>query len=202
VLRFNLGTFLKTFFERIWAILWFPVNWSRSLEWWMVAGLAAGIAGSLVLVWVKSTGTRVRLAVCMAAVVVACVPTHHMLLIGPSLERARYLDFATPAFVLLLAFACFSLPRSVGAAALGMIVVFHVAALEHNLRIWYSVTTARYELCRTLAGRARQAEGVVTISDVPPEVDGVYWRNGIEDCLFLDFGIPMGKVRVNGTSGY
>ena len=120
-----------------------------------------------------------------------------MLLIDSSLERSRYLDFATPAFTLLLAFACIALPRHLGIAALTLLVVFHIAALEHNLRIWHSVSTARYELCRSIAERARNASEPISIHDVPLVVDGVYWRNGIEDCLWLDFGIPMGRVRVN-----
>ena len=120
-----------------------------------------------------------------------------MLLIDSSLERSRYLDLATPAFTLLLVLACAALPRRAGVVALGLLVIFHLAALEHNLQIWKSVSTARYELCRGLAERARNASGPLAINNVPLVVDGVYWRNGIEDCLWLEFGVPMGKVLVN-----
>jgi len=42
---------------------------------------------------------------------------------------------------------------------------------------------------------------VLAIHNVPLMVDGVYWRNGLEECMALEFGIPMGKVRVNQTVG-
>ena len=64
---------------RIWGILWFPVNWSTPLEWWMMLTLAAGIAGSLALL--KSRPDRRRFALGLACVAIACVPVHHMLLI-------------------------------------------------------------------------------------------------------------------------
>ena len=75
--------------------------------------------------------------------------------------------------------------------------MFQLAALEHNLRIWKSVASARYELCRTTAARARDTTGVLNIGTQPLTVDGVYWRNGLEDCLFLEFGVSMGKVHVD-----
>lgn len=161
----------------------------------MVAGLAAGVAAFLLLL--GSRPDRKRVLLCLAGVVVACVPPHHMLLIDSTIERSRYLDLAAPAFTLLLVFACVALPRRAGISALGLMVVFQLAALEHNLRIWHSVSKARYELCRSLAQRARNASGPIVINDVPLAVDGVYWRNGIEDCLWLDFEIPIGKVLVN-----
>ncbi len=198
VLQFHAAALAKTFLARIWGVLWFPVNWSRPLEWWMMLGLAAGAVASCLLL--RARPERRRLGLCLAGVVIACVPTHAMLLIGPSLERSRYLDFATPAFTFFLVFACIALPRRMGIAALSLMVAFQLAALEHNLRIWSGVSKARYELCRGLADRARNTEGKIAIGDVPLTVDGVYWRNGIEDCLWLEFGIPMGKVQVNETA--
>ena len=161
----------------------------------MTAGLGAGLIAFLLLL--ASRPDRKRAVLCLAGVVVACAPPYNMLLIDSSLERSRYLDLATPAFTVLLVFACVALPRHLGIAALTLFVLFHIAALEHNLKIWHSVSTARYELCRSLAERARNAPEPISINDVPLVVDGVYWRNGIEDCLWLDFGIPMGRVRVN-----
>ena len=195
LLQFNLLVVVKTFLSRIWAVLWFPVNWARPLEWWMVLGLGAGVIGSCLLL--GSRAGRGRMLLCMAGVVVACLPTYNMLLIAPSLERSRYLDLASPAFALLLVFACIGLPRRVGMAALAALVVFQLTALEHNLQIWSDVSKARYQLCRGLAERARTTEGRIRISGVPVTVDGVYWRNGIEDCLWLEFGVPMGTILVN-----
>ena len=195
VLQFHAVALAKTFLARIWGILAFPVNWSRSPEWWLIAALAAGVIAPLLLL--GSGPDRKRVCLCLAGVAIACAPPYNMLLIDSSLERSRYLDLATPAFTLLLVFACMGLPRRAGIVALGLLVVFQIAALEHNLRIWRSVSTARYDLCRSLAGQARTASGLIAIHDVPLVVDGVYWRNGLEECLSMEFGIPMGTVQVN-----
>jgi hypothetical protein len=194
VMQWDALKLMKTFLWRIWGVLWFPVNWSPPLEVWLMLGLAVGIAGSLTLFRARPDRTRLRL--CALGVAVACIPVHHMLLIGPSLERSRYLTYATPAFVLLLVTACRGLPRWSGTAALSLIVAFQGAAQTHNLIIWRSVATARYDLCRSMAERARTTPGVLTIHDVPLVVSGVYWRNGLEECMALEFGIPLGKVLV------
>jgi hypothetical protein len=193
-LEFNALRLAKTFGARIWGVLWVPVNWSLPLEWWAGLGLAACVAGSCLLL--GSRPERVRIAACVAGVVAACVPAHHMLLIGPSLDQSRYLDMATPAFVLLLVFGAMGLPRRAGIAALALLAGFHLAALEHNLRIWSDVAKARYQLCRTLAERGRQSGEPITLREVPLLVNGVYWRNGIEDCLQMEFGIPVERVQV------
>ena len=198
VLQFHPLIVVKTFLARIWGVLWFPVNWSRPLEWWMIVGLCAGVIGSCMLL--RSRVDWKRVVLCLAGVVVACLPTHHLLLIGPSLERSRYLDLATPAFTLLLVFACFALPRRAGITAIGLMIAFQLAALEHNLRIWSSVSKDRYAVCRDLAAKARKTAGPVAIGEMPVTVDGVYWRNGIEDCMWLEFDIPMSKVRVNESA--
>ncbi len=195
VYQFHTVSVLKSFLWRIWGILAFPINWSTPLEWWMTAGLLAGVIATLLLL--GSHPNRKHAFLCLAGVAVACVPPYNMLLIDSSLERSRYLDLATPAFTLLLVLACVALPRRAGFIALGLLGFFHLAALEHNLQIWKSVSTARYEVCRGLAQRARTASGQITVDNVPLVVDGVYWRNGIEDCLWLEFGVPMGKVLIN-----
>ncbi len=195
VLQLNAITLAKTFLARVWGVLWFPINWSRPLEVWMLLGLAGGIAGSLLLG--KARPNRVQLWLCIAGVAVACIPTHHMLLIGPSLEQSRYLTYATPAFITLLVTACTGLPRRIGGSALVMITAFNLTALEHNQRIWKSIASARYQLSRTVAAAARDTAGVIAVDGLPSTLDGIYWRNGLEDSLDLDFGIPMGKVRVN-----
>ncbi len=195
VFEFDLLKLAKTFLSRIWGVLWFPINWSRPLEPWMLLGLIAGVAGSLML-W-RAKPERARLWLCAIGVVVACLPAHHMLLIGPSLERSRYLTYAMPAFVLLLTVACAGLPRRSGALTMALLVLFHLAALEHNLHIWSTVASARYNFCRSTAERAVNSTSPIETGPLPLTVDGVYWRNGLEDCMVLEFGVPMGKVHVD-----
>jgi hypothetical protein len=198
ILEFHVLTLVKTFLARIWGVMWFPVNWSTPLEWWMMLGLAAGIVGSLALL--KARPVPGRFALCLACVVVACMPVHHMLLIGPSLERSRYLAYATAPFIFALALAYSTLPFRIGVVAMALLVGFQAAALWHNLKIWRSVASARHEMCRNVASLARNTSGPVAITGLPLIVDGVYWSNGFEDCLALDFDIPPGKVLVNSPA--
>jgi hypothetical protein len=195
VLEFHGLTLVKTFLARIWGVLWIPANWSTPLEWWMALGLAAGVAGSLALL--KARPPRWRFALSLACVAIACVPVHHMLLIGPSLERSRYLSYATVPFILALALAYSALPLRIGVAAMTLLLGFHAAALRHNLKIWRSVASERYEMCRNVAARARTTSTPIAITGLPLIVDGVYWSNGLGECLWLEFDIPPGKVLVN-----
>jgi hypothetical protein len=198
VLEFHVVTFIKTFLARIWGILWFPVNWSTPLEWWMMLALAAGIAGSLALL--KSRPDRRRFALGLACVAIACVPVHHMLLIGPSLERSRYLTYATAPFIFALALAYSTLPVRMGVAAMALVVTFQAATLRHNLTIWRSVAAARHEMCRSVAFPANNTPGPIAVTGLPLVLDGVYWSNGFEDCLWLEFHVPPGKVLVNSPT--
>jgi len=198
VLEFHGVTFVKTFLARIWGILWFPVNWSTPLEWWMMLALAAGIAASLALL--KARPDRRRFVLALACVAVACVPVHHMLLIGPSLERSRYLTYATAPFIFALALAYSKLPVRIGVAAMALVVTFQAATLWHNLKIWRSVAAARHEMCRGVATRARNSPGPIAVTGLPLVLDGVYWSNGFEDCLWLEFQVPPGKVLVNSPA--
>ena len=198
VLEFHGVTLVKTFLARIWGVLWFPVNWSTPFEWWMALGLVAGIAGSLALL--KAHPDRGRFALSLACVAIACVPVHHMLLIGPSLERSRYLTYTAAPFIFALALAYSALPVRIGVAAMALLVGFQAAALLHNLKIWRSVASARYEVCRSVAATARNTPGPIAIAGFPLMIDGVYWSNGLEDCLWLEFDIPPGKVLVNSPA--
>lgn len=177
VFQFDALKLVKTLLWRIWGVLWFPINWSRPLEWWMWAAVAAGVLGSLALF--RSRPDRTRVWLCIAGVMVSCLPVHHMLLIGPSLERSRYLAYASPVLVLLLVTAA---SGRRGMVALGLLAAFHLGALEHNLNIWRSVAQARYDLCHS--GRA------VSVQDMPLTVDGVYWRNGFEECVAQQRPLP------------
>ncbi len=195
-LDWNALVFAKTFFARIWGILWFPLNWSTPLEWWMRAGFVCGIAGTLLLL--KARPNRRRLAFALGAVAIACIPVHHLLLIDASLERSRYLTLASVPFVIALVLLWIALPRRIGILAGVLIVTFQVAAVDHNLKTWRTVAYARRDACREVAGIAQKTESKITITGMPLLVDGAYWSNGFAECLWLDFGVPMGKVRVNG----
>ena len=187
----------KTFGSRIWGVLWYPVNWSMPLEWWMKAAFSLGTAGWLLML--KAQPDRRRLALAIACVAAACIPVHHLLLIDSTLEKSRYLTLASVPFVLVLVYIWLGMPRKWGIAAAALIVTFEVAAVDHNLKIWKMVAISRLDACREIAEIARKTEAPLAVTNMPMTVNGVYWRNGFEECLLLNFGIPLGRVRVNGA---
>ena len=197
ILDLNALTFLKTFFARIWGVLWFPVNWSTPLEWWMRLAFVGGIAGSILML--KARPGRRRLAIALGCVAVACVPAHHLLLIDASLERCRYLTLASAPFVLALVFAWTALPRHLGILAAVLLVTFQVAAVDHNLKIWRTVAVDRHDACRDVAALIGKTTAPIAITGMPLLINGVYWSNGFAECLSLDYRIPPGRVRVNGA---
>ena len=160
----------------------------------MAAAVLSAVAGSMALLFARPDR---RLPLSLLAVVIACVPVHNMILIGPSLQPARYLLYASAPFVLALTFAFRALPRRPAIVALDLLLIFQAAGCAHNLRLWSSVSKERYELCRRVAAIALTSPAKVAITGLPLTLDGVYWRNGLEDCLYLDFSVPMGKVVVN-----
>jgi len=181
---------------RIWATLWFPVNWSDGPG--VILSLAIGgvILFSLGL---ALRGSRRRSAVsCAAFVLLAALPVQHLLLLGPDMEKSRYLYLPSAGFAVLLGLLAGSLPSKRAAWLAGAaLVAFQAAALSHNLAIWARVTTQGFENCSFLARELQQHEGPASVVGLPHVVDGVYnLSHGFRGCLWLYHGIDVRRLEL------
>ena len=161
---------------RLWAIVALPVNWSTRLEIYAVIGLAAGIAGYLMLTYARPARRDVLFA---AGWIVLCASAwdSHAADRVESAEFAAAL-FSTIGFGLLLACAIETLPRMRLATGMAL-VLFFVTTLEHNLTVWGEAAEAARQTC------AAAAAGDASIK--PPGVRNGIWffANGFEDCVAL-----------------
>ncbi|MBX9603931.1 MAG: hypothetical protein K2X35_23190 [Bryobacteraceae bacterium] len=199
VLEFSMLRSMKGLLLRLPATLFFPVNWSRELEWWLVAAMLLFVAAMVAWIWLRpSPGFRPQGWMLAAFTLTAALPAQHLLLIGPDLEKSRVLYLPSAGFALLLASAAGSRWW-----VLAAVVVFQLAALQHNLLIWGAVSRMGRAVCASVADRMR--EGVVEVRQPPNVVDGVYvLQRGLAECAALMYGADAAGLRVlePGSPGY
>ena len=173
VFNFRFASTLKALFLRFWAAMLFPINWTGGLEVWMAVALAAGIVAMIVIAWGGAPRRTAALAVLFATV--CSLPVHQFLSIGPDLEKSRVIYFGSVGLAILFAAAMNGRGAQI---AMGVMLVFQVAALEHNLAIWKRVGYLAEATCRAAA----DAGAVVT--GLPNVVDGVYFlHTGYPECV-------------------
>lgn len=191
---------LEALLFRQWAFLFFPVNWSARLEWWLRA--AAAIFLAVLLVYAARTRPgRGRQLAGLAFLLAAALPIQHLLMFQSDFAGARVLYLPLAGFAIFWAAL---LDRSAeNKLAWGMaavLMVFNVAATEHNLRPWRAVPAAAAAVCREfgqdIAGDPRSA----FVSGLPERLEGVYFlANGFPECVQMNSGQPSARVRVGGA---
>jgi hypothetical protein len=167
---------LKAFALRTWSILWFPINWSREPDKLLAALLVLYLIAA---VWLATaTVDPGDLLVPLGFVLVSILPPLHLLLIGPDLSKSRLLYLPSVGFCLMLALALDGLTGRMRYVIPGLILVFHWAALEHNLNLW-QYASAKAEAAATTAGTC-------VISGLPRSLRGVpFFANGFPEALEL-----------------
>lgn len=186
---------------RQWAFLFFPVNWSVPLEWWLRAA-AIGFLAALPICAGPSGASRARLAAGIAFLLACALPVQHILMFQPDFAGARvlYLPVAGLAIFwgVLLERGADRKRQWLLAAAL---LVFNIAALEHNLVPWRTTPAASAAVCRALGRAMANDPRPVVASGLPDRQDGVYFlANGFPECVEMNSGQPMGKVFVVGRT--
>lgn len=179
VLRPNFLGYLKGFGLRIWSVFYFPVNWSRQPEPWLVLAI---IACLMVLSWIAVRGQapRQKLRLSLAFTILALLPIAHLLLVDAGLSGAWRFYLPSVGFAMLVAVAIGSVPGRKQVLVGTVLIVFQVAALRHNLSIWAAVAALADRTCAQIA----QSGAVPPISSVPALVDGVpFLRNGLPACV-------------------
>jgi len=125
---------LKALLLRTWAILFFPINWSREPNKLLVLTMMAYI---LALVWLTTARmNRMRLVFPLAFVFVTAVPALPLLLIGQDLNKSRLLYLPSVGFSILLATLLDAVRCKVRGIIPDVILAFHVAVLQHNRKTY------------------------------------------------------------------
>lgn len=198
---------LEAMLFREWAFVFFPVNWSVPLEWWLRAA-AAGFIGVFVLwpVIGPPGGGAARageLLAGLAFLVAASIPVQHLLMFYSDFAGARVLYLPLAGFAIFFATLIDRAANHWLAYALAtMAIVFNIAALEHNLRPWRTTPDAAAAVCRALGNELGKDPRPVFVSGLPDRLDGVYFLfNGFPECVEMNSGQPAARVHVlDGTA--
>jgi hypothetical protein len=179
-LSIGVVTVFKALVLRLWAVLFFPVNWSVSPDAVLLAVALVVYVGAMIwLCWGPAGSSRQKLVVAIGFVIVAALPPVQQLLIGADLQKARYLYLPSVGFCLLFATLTQHRGRA-GTAAAVAILAFNSVALFHNLTGWHDAATQAKAYC------AAEAEGRLDRDTTPPpnSVNGVYlFQNGLPECI-------------------
>jgi hypothetical protein len=191
IFTFDLLRTLKALTARLAAALYFPINWTHPLEWWLIAALLAAMAAWGALMIGKTD--RRKLWFGLGFVLLAALPVHEFLLIDANLEKSRVLYLPSVGFALVFAAALEAArPRIMTGAAVA-ILVFQMAALEHNLIIWGRVSRLAERTCASVAA----TPGPAIVSDPANAVDGVYFlHTGFRGCIEAASGRPRPDLRI------
>jgi len=197
-LTFGLAT-LKALGLRIWAALFFPINWSTEPGRWLAALMIAYIAALLWLI--RGRPARTQLAFGLGFAAVAVIPPLHLLVIGPDLANSRALYLPSVGFCLLLAAAIDGLENRSRWIAACTIFAFHAASLHHNLNAWQHASDRARSACAVAVKCPGSRTEEITDSPLPGSLRGVpFFANGLQDCLELHRGAG-GAARPAGKFG-
>ena len=186
---------LKVLTMRLWAILFFPINWSLAPE--PLLGFAIVLLVGSALLLSTSQVSRRALATAIGFVLIAALPPLQQLLIGSDMLKARYLYLPAAGFCLLFGAAIQFLPVWKGRTAYAGFVIFHCVALRHNLAGWKHAADRAQIVCKSAAACSESAGDRVVLSGVPHTLHGVYFfQNGLAECVRMQSGGAHAKVEI------
>ncbi len=168
---------MKAVAVRIWTSLYFPLNWSTDaslpLAWLAVAYMAA-------ILWLAARSRPAGMVWFAAAAILMCtIPVLSLLAGSPSLAGSRVLYLPSVWFAILLALALDGVPGRGRYAVAAIVLVFHFAALQHNLGFWEAASAQVKAACAT---------GVPELSN---SINGVpTLANGKAECIEIVHGQP------------
>jgi protein O-mannosyl-transferase len=199
VLQASLLPVLKTFGMRLWAVLFFPIDWAVAPG--VLVAVATIVFVAAVVMMVRGPLPLREIGVGIGLIVVTALPTFHRLLIGMDLEKARYLYLPSAGFCLLLAAGAGRLSKKFRWAAAAGLMVFSVAVLEHNLGAWQSASMKAESACRVGAAAVRSPSDRIAVVGLPRILRGVYlFENGFPECVAMLSGAdPEHVVVVDGA---
>jgi len=191
---------------RQWAFLFFPINWLAPLEWWLrVAGVS--FLAMLVLFGVcerqatQNDGLSRpdfvgQLLAGPAFVLAAAIPVEHLLGFQFDFAGARVLYLPVIGFAIFWAVLVDrSAHRRLAYATAAVLILFNLAALEHNLRPWRTTPETAAAVCRGLGSELAKDPRPVFVTGLPDRLDGVYFLfNGFPECVEMNSGQNAARV--------
>ncbi len=194
----GMRSIIETFVWRLWAVLFFPINWKIPLGLAMIASLV--IYAIALLMLVRATFSRLAVILSIAILFACSAPMFHRLLIGADLEKSRYLYLPAVGFCLLIAIAADGLRGWTRWVAAGAILFFHLAAIEHNLIEWRIASDAAESACAQAAASVRSPEDQIVAIGLPRVMDGVYFfQNGFPECVSMRSGLAEDRIAIADT---
>jgi hypothetical protein len=164
---------------RLWAVLFFPVNWTEEPRTWMVAAVVVYTA-AWAAIWWKGKPRPALLLIAAGITLAAALPAVQQLLIGTDLEKARLLYLPSVGFCLFAAAALEGAGAKLKAAAMTAMLLFHAVALEHNLGAWEYASGKAATVCEAVSACSNLPMGV------PRTLRGVYFfANGLPECAAM-----------------
>ncbi len=165
---------------RLWATLVFPLNWSITPGPLVGIALLIYIAGLMALAFRRAN--RNDLATALGFIIIAALPPVSQLLIGPDLQKARYLYLPSFGLCLLIAMIVSRFERRWLAG--GAICLGSVAMLAHNLGQWSHASSRAEPACQAAASCGRSLA-----TGMPRVLNGVYFfQNGFPECVAMESG--------------
>jgi hypothetical protein len=190
---------LRSLLLRLWAVLYFPINWSREPELWLGALTAAYLVG---LMWMAANRRRGPSLLFPAGfALLAALPPLEQLLIGPDLQKSRELYLPLAGFCLFLASAMDGLGKRGRWIVPAVVLAFNFAALQHNVTIWQRVGATAERTCAAVSRCSNSSR--LSVRDLPGSIDGVYFLGvGFPECIGLQTrsAPPSVEVKGNGAS--
>lgn len=170
----------KALLLRLWAILFFPIDWAAPASAWLLALSAAFALAWLAIAWTAKQRSGLALGIGFA--MAAAIPPVSQLLIGADLQKARLLYLPSVGFCLLAAAAVETAAPKLRAAAGAVMLAFSFAALVHNLNIWETVAAKSKTVCEALSACSNPQ-----VTGLPRSLEGVYFfANGLAECARLE----------------
>jgi hypothetical protein len=195
LMKLALVPVLRSLLLRLWAVLYFPINWSREPELWLGALTLVYVPALLYLASSGRNGASVWFSA--GFVLLAALPPLEQLLIGPDLQKSRELYLPLAGFCLLLASAADRSTTPVRWIVTAVILGVNVAALQHNITIWQDVATTAQRTCQ-VASRC-SIGGNLSVRGLPGSLDGVYFLGvGFPECVGLQSDSVPPQVKLNG----
>jgi hypothetical protein len=189
----------KVLLFRLWAVLFFPINWKTQPGFFFSILLTLAI-GALCWTAFSRSGCK-PLVFPLGFVLLAALPPLHLLLIGSDLQKSRLLYLPSVGFCLLLGLAVERMTPRVRLLVPAALMIFHLAALAHNLDGWAYASEKARDACTEAVRHIGPGTGKVVVAGLPQSLDGIaFFANGFPECVQMQRKGPPVSIELQPES--